>query len=465
MVRVEGGRILAVLAATTGDLQLAEDAVQDAAVAALEVWPRTGRRPIRRRGCTWPLDARRSTSVRRESTSWGKEAAASDLVGLLAADPPGPGRLRDDTLRLLFTCCHPALSTRRQGGPRPAHAVRPATDEVARVLLVAEPTMAKRLVRAKQKIATAQDPVSHPGRGRAARPPRRRRRGRPPRLHRRPHGAAGGGGAPRAVRRGRAPRPVAGRDAPGGPDDRCAAGAAAADGRQAAGAARRPTASWCTLAEQDRRRWRRSDIDEGMAALNRSLTATDGRADSYQLQAAIAACHAGRRPTTPPIGAEMLRLYELLAALGPNPAVELNAAVAAGEVDGPCAGLTRLDRIAERDRDHLWHLARAELLVRDDRPDEARHDFSARSPTRPAPPNAATSAAASPPSPPEPDLPIRGFPASEGLQREAPHQPSHAAIPRWVRAGQRVAAARSSKEAAGVRRRRRRGRGSSPGRR
>ena len=145
------------------------------------------------------------------------------------------------------------------------------------------------------------------------------------------------------------------------------------DARRPAGLA--PDGELVTLAEQDRRRWRRSDIDDGIAALNRSLSATGGRADSYQLQAAIAACHAVSPTYEATDWREVLRLYELLAALGPNPAVELNAAVAASEVDGPCAGLTRLDAIAERDRDHLWHLARAELLVRDDRPDEAGDDF------------------------------------------------------------------------------------------
>ena len=155
VVRVEGGRILAVLAATTGDLQLAEDAVQDAAVAALEVWPRTGR-PADPSAWLYVAARRKAIDVvRRESSRGARESAASDLVTLLATDPPAPARLRDDTLRLLFTCCHPALSIEA----RVALALRTlcglATDEVARVLLVAEPTMAKRLVRAKQKIATA----------------------------------------------------------------------------------------------------------------------------------------------------------------------------------------------------------------------------------------------------------------------------------------------------------------------
>ncbi len=374
VVRVEGGRILAVLAATTGDLQLAEDAVQDAAVAALEVWPRTGR-PVDPSAWLYVAARRKVIDVvRRESSRGARESAASELVTLLATDPPAPARLRDDTLRLLFTCCHPALSIDASVALALRTLCGLATDEVARVLLVGEATMAKRLVRAKQKIAAARIPYRIPAEDEL-----------PGRLA----GVAAvvhlvytaGHHAPReevvrpelcdeAVRLAR----LLVEMLPGPTTDALLGLLLLTDARRPARL--RADGELVTLADQDRRRWRRSDIDEGIAALNRSLAATDGRADTYQLQAAIAACHATAPTYEATDWREVLRLYDLLAALRPNPAVELNAAVAAGEADGPTAGLARLHRIAERDRDHLWHLARAELLVRDGRPDEANGDFA-----------------------------------------------------------------------------------------
>lgn len=150
VVRLEGGRILAVLAASTRDLQLAEDAVQDAAVGALEVWPRTGV-PSNPAGWLYVAARRKLLDVvRREDGRGDRESGAVRLAEHLAPEPPPPSQLRDDQLRLIFTCCHPALSL----DARVALSLRTLcglpTAEVARILLVPEATMAKRLVRAKE---------------------------------------------------------------------------------------------------------------------------------------------------------------------------------------------------------------------------------------------------------------------------------------------------------------------------
>ena len=158
LVRDEGTRVLATLVRVTGSVDLAEDAVQDAVVRALETWPRDGV-PANPRG--WLLVAARRRAVdvvRREAKRLGKEADA-----MPAFDPsPDPLSVRDDLLRLVFTCCHPALSLDAQV----ALALRTlgglSTAEVARALLVPEATMAKRLTRAKQKIATARIPYRVP---------------------------------------------------------------------------------------------------------------------------------------------------------------------------------------------------------------------------------------------------------------------------------------------------------------
>ena len=162
VVRLEGGRILAVLAAATGDLQLAEDATQDATIAALEVWERTG---VPRNPAGWLYVAARRKAIdlaRREATRSPRERAAEALVHQLSTTPPPERGIRDDQLRLIFTCCHPALDL----DARVALALRTlcglTTAEVARALLVSEAAMAKRLVRTKQKIARAAIPYRIP---------------------------------------------------------------------------------------------------------------------------------------------------------------------------------------------------------------------------------------------------------------------------------------------------------------
>jgi RNA polymerase sigma-70 factor (ECF subfamily) len=160
LVRDEGRRVLATLVRHTGDLQLAEDAVQDAVLRALDAWPRTGVPPQPRAWLTLTARNRAVDLVRRESARTGKEAEAVSLLGPPADEPPEV--LRDDQLRLVFTCCHPALALETQVALALHTLCRLSTAEVGRALLVPEATMSKRLTRAKQKIARAGIPYRVP---------------------------------------------------------------------------------------------------------------------------------------------------------------------------------------------------------------------------------------------------------------------------------------------------------------
>jgi RNA polymerase sigma-70 factor (ECF subfamily) len=160
LVRDEGRRVLATLIRHTGDLQLAEDAVQDAVLRALDTWPRTGVPPQPRAWLTVTARNRAVDLVRRESARTGKEAEAVNLVGPPADEPPEV--LRDDQLRLVFTCCHPALAVETQVALALHTLCGLTTAEVGRALLVPEATMSKRLTRAKHKIARAAIPYRVP---------------------------------------------------------------------------------------------------------------------------------------------------------------------------------------------------------------------------------------------------------------------------------------------------------------
>ena len=160
LVRDEGRRVLATLARHTGDLQLAEDAVQDAVLRALDTWPRTGVPPQPRAWLTLTARNRAVDLLRRESARPGKETEAMSILGHPADEPPEV--LRDDLLRLVFTCCHPALALPTQVALALHTLCGLSTAEVGRALLVPEATMSKRLTRAKQKIARAGIPYRVP---------------------------------------------------------------------------------------------------------------------------------------------------------------------------------------------------------------------------------------------------------------------------------------------------------------
>ncbi|WP_410666979.1 RNA polymerase sigma factor [Amycolatopsis sp. cmx-4-68] len=353
LVRDEGTRVLATLVRVTGSVDLAEDAVQDAVVRALETWPRDGV-PGNPRG--WLLVAARRRAVdvvRREAKRLGKEAGAMPAI-----DPcPDPVSVRDDLLRLVFTCCHPALSLDAQV----ALALRTlgglSTAEVARGLLVPEATMAKRLTRAKQKIATARIPYRVPAAEEL-----------PARLA----GVAstvylifneGYTGRPSLIAEGvRLARLLAELM----PDEPTALGLLALvllqDARRAARV--RPSGEPVLLSEQDRTQWNGELIKEGVALVGVGLRRTPSIPNPYVIQAAIAACH-DLAPTYEQTNWDaVISWYDVLLSVQDTPVVSLNRAAAVAERDGPLAGLALVDALPGLDDYPWWHASRAELLHR-----------------------------------------------------------------------------------------------------
>ena len=361
-VRVEGTRILATLVRTVGSLEVAEDAVQEAVLAALRTWPRTGVPAEPRAWLT--LTARRKAldTLRRESARAGKEQIASDLMELGTRDPLPESVVGDDLLRLIFTCCHPALSPEA----RVALALRTlcglSAAQIAVVLLTTEAAMAKRLTRTRQKIAAARIPYRVPP---------------DEELPRRLAAVCGvihalftAGHAPlegeavldvdlssEALRLGRLLHDLL-------PDEPMPAAVLAlmllTDARRAARTD--DAGDVVLLADQQRTLWDAAAIAEGRALLDASLRRTAGVADPYQLQAAIAAEH-GRAPSYGQTDwAQIVRLYDLLLTVAPSPAAGLARAVAVAEASGAAAGLRALQGIPPSAR---WHAIRAQLLARE----------------------------------------------------------------------------------------------------
>jgi RNA polymerase sigma factor (sigma-70 family) len=370
LVREEGARVLATLVRVTGDLALAQDAVQDAVVRALERWPRDGVPDSPRAWLTVTAKRRAVDLVRREAVRAGKEAEA---VSLLDPTTPEPAEVvRDDLLRLVFTCCHPALSAETQV----ALALRTlgglSTAEVARALLVPEATMAKRLTRAKQKITQARIPYRVP----AAEELPGRLNGVAATVYLIfNEGYAAGAGADlvrvalaaEAVRLARLLAELM-------PDEPTVLGLLALlllhDARRAARLddQGRPV----LLADQDRSRWDTATIKEGVELVGAALRRTPDRPDPYVVQAAIAACHALAASYADTDWDAVISWYDVLLTVHDTPVARLNRAVAVAERDGPAAGLALVEEIGGLAGYPWWHATRAELLRRLGRAPEAR---------------------------------------------------------------------------------------------
>ena len=372
--RTEWGRILAAAARLTGDLDTAEECAQEAFAEALGSWTGTG---VPDRPGAWLTTVARRRAmdiIRRRDLLRGKLPLLAGRDAGDGADAARPEEtFPDDRLRLIFTCCHPALAPEARVALTLRLVCGLSTAEVANAFLTSEPTMAARLTRAKKKIAAARIPYKVPG---------------PSELPQRlatvldvvhlvfatGHTAPSGGTlqrrdlAERALDLARMLRLLL-------PDEPAVAGLLAliliTDARRHARTD--PNGQLVRLAEQDRSRWDETEIHEGLALVRESLR---GRPYSrYPLMAAIAATHATALTPGTPDWAQILSLYDELIAVWPSPIVALNRAVAIGEARGPAAGLAALDAIAgepELAGYHYLAAARAEYLRRLDRHDEAR---------------------------------------------------------------------------------------------
>jgi RNA polymerase sigma-70 factor (ECF subfamily) len=356
LVRDEGRRVLATLVRQLGDLALAEDAVQDATLRALETWPRDGVPEQPRAWLTLTARRRAVDLLRREAARPGKEALA-----VVPEDPPPPETVRDDLLRLIFVCCHPALALETQVALALRTLCGLSVAEVGQALLVPEETMAKRLTRARQKITRAAIPYRVPDdhelpdrlRGVLATVYLLFTEGYDPVGEERPTLVD------EALRLTRLLRELM----PGEPS---VLGLLAlellTDSRREA---RRDAAGLpVLLADQDRTRWRGELIEEGVRLVGEGLRRSPDRPDPYVVQAAIAACHALAPTWADTDWDAVVSWYDVLLQVEDTPVVRLNRAAALAERDGPAAGLAAVEAVAGLEHYPLRHAARAELLDR-----------------------------------------------------------------------------------------------------
>ena len=364
LVREERARVLATLIRVTGSVDLAEDAAQDAVVRALETWPRDG---VPDNPRAWLLvTAKRQAidHIRREGRRADKEAAAMDFVD--PADEPAEA-VRDDLLRLVFTCCHPFLSLDAQV----ALALRTlgglSTTEVARGLMVPEATMAKRLTRAKQKIAKAAIPYRVP----AAEELPDRLDGVATTVYLIFNEGYADVGRPElaleALRLGRVLAELM-------PDEPTVLGLLALMLLQESRRAARRAADGTPvlLADQDRSRWDARAIKEGVSLVGVALRRSPDHPNRHAVQAAIVACHALSPSYAETNWDAVVSWYDVLLTVHDTPVVRLNRAVAVGERDGPAAALALVDGIPGLEAYPWWQASRAELLHRLGDKDSAR---------------------------------------------------------------------------------------------
>ena len=370
----ESRRVLATLIRVLGGFDLAEEALHDAFRAALEQWPRDG---VPSNPRAWLVSAGRFKAI--DAARRQKRFDALDDVGEKAdvavidteawADEES---VEDDQLRLIFTCCHPALAPDAQVALTLREVCGLTTEEIARAFLTPAPTLAQRIVRAKGKIRDAGIPYEVPARADL-----------PERLDavlrviylvfNEGYAASSGQHVTRhdlsteAIRLGRLlvellPEPEA---------QGLLALMLLHDSRRAARSS--PEGEVVLLEDQDRALWNREQIDEGTRLVERALSS--GRSGPYAIQAAIAAVHAESPTPAATDWNEIVGLYDVLTGMTPSPVVELNRAVAIAMRDGPAAGLEIVDSILARGelRDYrLVHAARAELCRRLGRTSEAR---------------------------------------------------------------------------------------------
>lgn len=366
VVRDEAGRLTAALVRLLGDFALAEDLVQDAVVAALEHWPVDG---LPTDPTAWLL----ATARRRAIDHWRRQRSYEAKLALLVRDGPSPEHVDevDDRLRLIFTCCHPALSREARLALTLRAVIGLTTREIARGFLTTETAIAQRIVRAKRKIVEAGIPYRVPD---------------PDRLAERLDEVLGvvylvfNEGYLATVGSSPDRRDLA-DDAEWLarlivhllPDEPEAAGLLALIRLHRARRATRFDHSGrvVLLRDQDRSRWDHEAIAEASALVLDALRAA--RPGPYQIQASIAACHAEAASWEQTDWRQILLLYDVLLRFTPTAVVRLNRAIALSEAVGPAEALVEVDRLEARlSGYHLFHATRGELLRRLGRPDEAR---------------------------------------------------------------------------------------------
>jgi RNA polymerase sigma-70 factor (ECF subfamily) len=377
--REEAGRILATLIRLLGDFDLAEEAVQEAFAAALAQWPREGT-PFNPRA--WLVSAGRNKAVdllRRRALLEAKreELARWNALAQQVAETPEETMLKDDRLRLIFTCCHPALAREVQVPLTLRTLCGLSTEEIARAFLVPVSTMAQRLVRAKQKIRDAGIPYRVPEDEELA------ERLGPVLLvvylvFNEGYNATAGDALVRrelcgeAIRLGRLLHTLMPKEAEA---EALLALMLLHDSRR--GARTDQNGELVLLEEQDRTRWHMDQIDEGLRLVEDTLMR--GARGPYALQAAIAALHARAKSARETDWHQIAALYELLLQVQPTPVVELNRAVAVAMSQGFVEGLRLLDALEERGALAGYYLlpaAQADLLRRMERWSEAETAYT-----------------------------------------------------------------------------------------
>src|SRR5215831_8441481 len=376
LYRSESGRVLATLVRLLGDLDLAEEAMHEAFAAALASWPQTG---IPDKPRPWLISTARFKAIDAMRRRVRFDGAQRDLVAHMESRvneaPPEDDEIEDDRLRLIFTCCHPALPPEGQIALTLREICGLTTEEIARAFLVTPATLAQRIVRAKAKIREASIPYEVPT---------------PQELPERlgavlqviylvfneGYSAAAGAEVTRAELTGEAIR--LGRLLTELQPEPEVIGLLSLmllqESRRVARTS--PKGELILLENQDRALWNRSQIAEGVALVERALMSR--RFGPYTLQAAIAAVHAEAESAAATDWRQIVALYNQLVRIQPSPVVHLNRAVAIAERDGPAAGLTHIDAVLEHGElanYYLAHSARAELYRRLVRTAEARSSY------------------------------------------------------------------------------------------